>query len=375
MHITKIRIRAVNIPLVKSYAVAVVGIVETTRSVVVELFTNQGIVGVGETDPELMFTGESQGTVITVLREHIGPAVLGMDPFDLEALHAKMDTICVGNYFAKASIDLACHDIQGKCLNVPVYKLLGGAVQERISIMWSLGSSPVDSNVRDAVAKVEEGYKTIGLKIGSLTPEQDVERVQAVRKAVGGDVRIRCDANQAWTPLTAVSTIKRLEEFNIAMIEQPVPAWDVDGMAEVRASVNIPVGVDEGLCSPRDALRLVQAKAADFFSIKTTKLGGLLPSRKVAAIVEAAGGGIFMNSMIEMGISVMSGLNFAVSSRNLFPVGHALTSVRRLKDDILKEPVPYDGTEILAPKDRVGLGVELNEEKMDRYGIGETWVR
>lgn len=158
------------------------------------------------------------------------------------------------------------------------------------------------------------------------------------------------------------------------MIEQPVPAWDVEGMAEVRASVGIPVGVDEGLCSPHDALRLVQARAADFFSIKTTKLGGILPSRKVVAIVETAGGKIFVNSMIEMGISVMSGLNFAVSARNLFPIGHALTSVRRLKDDIIQNPVPYEGTEILAPTDRVGLGVELDEEKMRRYGIGEVWV-
>jgi L-alanine-DL-glutamate epimerase-like enolase superfamily enzyme len=374
MKITKIRIRGVNIPLIKPYTVAVVGTIETTRSVVVELFTDQGTVGVGETDPELMFTGESQGTVMIVLRDHIGPAVLGMDPFDLETIHTRMEAMSVGNYFAKAAIDLACHDIQGKFLNIPVYKLLGGAVQERISIMWSLGSDSVESNVRDALKKAEEGYGTIGLKVGNLPPEQDVERVRAVRKAVGDGVLIRCDANQAWTPPVAISTIRRLEESNIAMIEQPVPAWDVEGMAEVRASVGIPVGVDEGLCSPHDALRLVQARAADFFSIKTTKLGGILPSRKVVAIVETAGGKIFVNSMIEMGISVMSGLNFAVSARNLFPIGHALTSVRRLKDDIIQNPVPYEGTEILAPTDRVGLGVELDEEKMRRYGIGEVWV-
>lgn len=375
MKICKIRIRCINVPLLKKYIVSGLGAIESTQSVVIEMFTDEGITGLGETDPALSFTGESQQTVVTVLRYHLGPAVLGMDPFDLEAIHARMNAICVGNPFAKAAIDLACHDIQGKYLGVPVYKLLGGLVRERIPIMWSLGSGDVESNVRDAIQRVQEGYKTVGLKVGTLAPVEDVKRVQAVREAVGDDILIRCDANQAWITMEAISIIRKLEKFDIAMIEQPVPSWNVEGMARIRASVNVPISVDEGLCSPREALRMVQAGAADVFSIKTTKLGGLLPSRKVAAVVEAAGGLMFINSMIELGISVMSGLHFAVSSRNLFPIGHALTSVRRLKDDILKTPVPYEGTDIIAPKDRVGLGVELDEEKMRRYLVGDVcWV-
>ncbi len=375
MKIDKIRLRCINVPLLKHYTVSGLGTVETTQSVIVELFTDEGIVGVGETDPALSFMGESQQTVVTVLRHHLGPAILGMDPFNIEAIHTRMNNICVRNLFAKAAIDLACHDIQGKYLGVPVYKLLGGLVRERIPIMWSLGSDDVEGNVRDAIQRVREGYKTVGLKVGTLAPDQDVKRVRAVREAVGDDILIRCDANQAWTTIEAIPTIKKLEEFNVAMIEQPVPAWDLEGMTRIRASVNVPVSADEGLCSPRDALRLIQARAADVFSIKTTKLGGLLPSRKVAAVVEAAGGVMFINSMIELGISVMSGLHFAASSRNLFPIGHALTSVRRLKDDILKNPIPYEGTEIIVPKDRVGLGVELDEEKMRRYLIGDIyWV-
>ncbi len=374
MIITKIRIRGVNVPLLKNYTIAVMGTIETTESVVVELFTDQGIVGVGETDPSLVFTGESQRTVMTALRYHIGPAVLKKDPFDIEAIHASMDSVCTGNNFAKAAIDLACHDIQGKFLNIPVYKLLGGLVRDSIPILWSLGSDSIESNIKDAAKRIEEGYTTLGLKLGFLPPEKDVERVRAVRKAVGENIFLRCDANQAWTVPVAISVIRRLEEFNIAMIEQPVPAWDVEGMAEIRSAVNVPVGVDEGLCSPHDALRLVRAKAADFFSIKTTKLGGLLPSKKVAAIAEAAGNKLFINSMIEMGISVMSSLHFAVSTTKLFPTGHALTSVRRLKDDILKDPVPYIDTNITAPTHSVGLGVELDEEKMRRYGVGEIWV-
>jgi muconate cycloisomerase len=159
------------------------------------------------------------------------------------------------------------------------------------------------------------------------------------------------------------------------MIEQPLPRWDINGLAQVVREVNIPVGVDESLSSPRDALNIIQAKAADFYSIKTTKQGGLLNAKKIAGMVGAAGGKLFVNSMIEMGVSVMSGLHFAASTPGLFDIGHALTSVRRLADDILKEPVFYEGAEIVVPQGRVGLGVELDEMKMAKYSVGDFWVK
>jgi len=146
-------------------------------------------------------------------------------------------------------------------------------------------------------------------------------------------------------------------------------------MAEIVRSVNIPIGVDESLSSTQDAMRIIKKRAADFFSIKTTKQGGLLNAKKIAVLVQASGGTMFINSMIEMGVSVMSGLNFAASTPGLFEIGHALTSVRRLRDDILKEPVIYDGTQIVVPQDRVGLGVELDEKKMSQYKVGEYWLK
>ncbi len=369
MKITRIKVSAVNIPLIKNYTISMVGMVSTSRSVVVELTTDEGLVGVGETDPELMFSGESQETVMTVLRHHLGPALLGHDPLDLTALHQRMDAICVGNNFAKAAFDLACHDVLGKHLNVPAYRLYGGLVNDRIEVMWSLGSDSIEANVADAVQRVEEGYKTIGLKVGTLEPKEDIARVQAVRKAIGDDILIRCDANQAWTADQAIPIIQRMADYAICMIEQPVPYWDIEGLAKVRTSVNVPVAVDEGFRSPRDAVKLIQADAADIFSIKTTKLGGLHPSFQAAKIIDAAGRKIFVNSMIEMGISTMSSLNLAAAQKSLFPCGHAMNSVRRLKDDILKDPVPYAGQQITVPTDRSGLGVDLDEKKMQAYTV------
>jgi muconate cycloisomerase len=285
-----------------------------------------------------------------------------------------MDAVCVENHFAKAAIDLACHDILGKSLDAPVYQLLGGLLRDRVPIMWSLGSEPPEVNSREAAQKVDEGYQTIGVKLGVMSPDVDVARVAEVRRAVGPRVQIRCDANQGWTAATAIATIQRLTEHGVAMIEQPVPRWDLEGMAQVVRSAVIPVGADESLASQADALRLIKNRAADFYSIKTTKQGGLLNAKKIAAMVQAAGGRLFVNSMIEMGVSVMSGLHFAASTPGLFEIGHALTSVRRLKDDILKDPVQYDGAEIIVPQDRTGLGVELDPDKMARYSVGSFWI-
>ena len=371
MKITRIRVREVAIPLLKSYTISRVGTLTKTGSVVLEMDTDQGLTGVGESDPALMFTGESQHTVMAVLRHHLGPSILGRNPLELEQLHGLMDSICVGNPFAKATIDLACHDITGKFLNVPVYQLYGGLVSESIEVMWSLGSDSVEANVEDAVRRVEEGYRTIGLKVGTLEPKYDIARVRAVRKAVGEDIQIRCDANQAWGAAEAIETIRRMEEFDICMVEQPVAGWDIEGLARVKASVNVPVAVDEGLHSPLDALTIIKADAADIFSIKTTKMGGLLPTWKTASIIQAAGRKVFVNSMIELGVSVMSGLNFAVSNPSLFQSGHALNSVRRLQDDILADPPPYEGNKILAPRGRAGLGVALDQKKMSKYAVSE----
>lgn len=375
MKIKAIKASAINIPTLKSYQVAVMGTVNSTQSVIVEVFTDEGLTGIGETDPALMFTGESQQTVMTMLKHHIGPAILDCDPMQIEAIHSRLDSVCVGNPFAKAAIDLACHDLMGKALGVPVYQLLGVMARERIPVMWSLGSETPEINAREAESKVESGYKTIGLKLGNYPPDVDVERVARVRKAVGEGIQLRCDANQAWDVSTAIETIRRLEEFGVAMIEQPLPKWDLEGLAHIKSSVDIPLGVDESLTSVHDALRIIQTDAADFYSIKTTKHGGLHNSKKIAALVQTSGGELFVNSMIEMGVSVMSGLHFAASTPDLFKIGQALNSVRRLKDDILKEPVLYEGGDIIVPQNRIGLGVELDEKKMDKYKVGELWIK
>lgn len=372
MRIVKIEASTVGLQLVKPYVTADhagQGMTEK-RCVVLRMTTDDGLRGLGESDPDPLFTYESPETVMAIIRHRLGPAVLGMDPRNTVSLHAKMDTEILGWSFAKAPIDVAAHDILGQALGVPVYQLLGGKLRDRVPMIWPIGGAVPEENAREAVAKVEEGYRSLHIKVGALGPDIDVARVKAIRKAVGEDIPLMIDANQGWDRSTALRTIRRLEEFDPSMVEQPVPAWDLESMASIQASVDVALSADECLHSIHDAVELIHRDAARTFSLKTGKCGGLLRTRQVAAIAEAAGVPCFVNSMIEMGISVAASLHLAACVPNLVNHGHALMSNLRIKEDILApSSFKYAGKDILIPEDCVGLGITLNEVELDKRTV------
>jgi muconate cycloisomerase len=278
-----------------------------------------------------------------------------------------MDQALPGWPFAKAPIDLAAHDLAAQALDVPLHQLLGGRLRERIPMIWPIGGDTPEANVLEARAKIAEGYRSLHIKIGALHPDVDVARVRSIREAVGEEIPLMLDANQGWDRTTALRTIRRLEPFQPSMVEQPVPAWDLDGMASIQAAVGVPISADEVLHGTHEAMTLIRHCAAQVFSLKHGKCGGLFRTRQIAAMAEAAGIPCFVNSMIEMGISVAASVHLAASLPNLVQHGHALMSNLRIQEDILVDgSFRYDGRDILVPTDRPGLGVQLDEEKLRR---------
>ena len=374
MQIVRIEVATVRVELVKPYVTAdYKGQGMTGKPcVVLRMTTDNGLTGIGESDPFPTFTYESPESVMEIIRHQLGPAVLGMDPSNLVALHAKMDTVIPAWPFAKAPIDIAAYDILGQALGVPVYQLLGGQVRDRIPLLWPLGGDTPEANAQEAAQKVGEGYGSLHIKLGALSPEVDVARVKAISEAVGSEIPLMIDINQGWDYSTAVRTIRQLEAFNISMIEQPVPAWNLDDMAKIQAAVDLPISADESLHSIQEAMNLIRHDAARVFSLKTGKCGGLFRTRQIAAMAEAAGLPCFVNSMIEMGVSVIASLHLAASVPNLVNHGHALMSNLRIKEDILvPDSFQYDGKDIVVPQDCRGLGVKIDEEKLAQRTIDQ----
>ncbi len=283
--------------------------------VVVRLDSDDGVAGVGEASPLKHFTGESIGIIRTALGEDLLPAVRGLDPLDIVAAHQRMDAALPANSSAKAAVDMALYDLAARIQGLPVHKLLGGAVRTRVPITRPLGILSIEEAVRQALLYAGAGHRTLKLKVG-VDADSDVARVRAVREAVGPDVAIRIDANQGYDLSTAMRVVESLHDVRIEYFEQLLPAGQLRGLARLR-SLGARVAVDESLHSPADALRLVEAEAADVFVIKLIKTGGLWPALQIAAIAAAAGVGCTVVSPYDMQFGAAHGLHLAASLPNL----------------------------------------------------------
>lgn len=237
-------------------------------------------------------------------------------------------------------------------------------------MIWPIGGGTPQANAQEALSKVTEGYRSLHIKLGALQPTEDVARVKAIREAIGPEIPLMVDVNQGWDRSTALRTIRQLEPFGLSMVEQPLPAWDQEGMALIQSAIDTPLSADESLHSTQEAIALVREDAVRVFSLKIGKCGGLFRTRQIAALAEAAGIPCFVNSMIEMGISVAASLHLAASIPNLVNHGHALMSNLRIKKDILTTGTfLYDAKDILIPQDCKGLGIEIDYEELEQRTI------
>ena len=324
--------------------------------VILEVKTDDGIVGYGEatTMPEWggdfgRYYGESYETTEVVIRDNLFPAIMGMDPFDIDLIHHRMDKAIRGFVYAKAAIDIALYDIMGKALDKPVYKLLGGQHRKAIPIAHSLGVVlDIEAAVDEAVAACGEGIKTIKMK-GGLDPVRDMELMEKLRKAVGPHINILVDANQGYpTAKDAIKWGKRMDRFDLQYLEQPVEGFDQ--LREVTRMLEVPVCADESCWTPTDALDIVAKHAADYISIYVTKAGGLYPARTVAKIAECAGIRCNVNGSGEFGVGTAANLHMACCGANIdlasvFPITHVegcpeqtKVAARWYTDDIITKP-------------------------------------
>ncbi|HHY47788.1 MAG TPA: hypothetical protein GX506_10890 [Firmicutes bacterium] len=360
MKIARIEAIIVRMPLRKAFNINLASVTYKDH-VVVRVFTDDGFVGIGEAAPLPQFSGEAGDAMVSIIKENLAPAVVGLDPFDIEKIVSAMDGAIAGHNLAKSAIDFAVYDLMGKSIGKPVAKLLGGCVRETVPLCWAVGIGKPDDVIAEALDKVKEGYRCLKLKIG-LNPKEDIERVRLVREAVGDEIKLRVDANQGYRPDTAIPTLRKMERYELQYAEQPVPKWDLDGMARVAASVGVPIMADESVFNLNDAVEIVRRRAASVINIKVGKLGGLYKSKKVAAIAEAADIACMVGSMLEAGIGTVAAAHFAASTQN---VGYECELIGSLMydRDIIADELDIEGGVFRIPQS-AGLGVGVAHEPL-----------
>lgn len=372
MKIIGIEIIPVRLPLTEPFVISY-GTFPDVESALVRIETDGGHTGWGEATPDPHVTGETFGGVVETLKV-IAPALLGRDPHDRTAAMRAVDARCGGAPTAKAALDIALHDVLGRITGLPVWALLGGRARDHLTISRVVSMKAPDAMAADAIRHVAAGFRTVKLKVGDFNnPRQDVQRVAAVREALGPETRIKIDVNQGWrTSGVAIAAARAMAAYEPEYIEQPVDWRDLEGLADVRRACGLPIMADEALHDARDALRAVQLRACDLINIKLMKSGGLLGALALNAIAETAGIVCQVGTMVESSIASAAGLHLALALDNVHTV--EMGGPLMLAEDIGPLRNHYNRDRVTVPSGP-GLGFEPDEAVIVRFAGQRTWIR
>ncbi len=336
--------------------------------VLVRVRTEDGLVGIGEgvTAGGPWWGGESVETMKAILDAHLGPLAVGEDASRVQPLRQKLDRLVAGNPYAKCALEMALLDLVGKSLGVPIAALLGGLCRDRIPCQWALATGQLEADIAEAEEKIAAGLHTqFKVKMGRGDPEADTERVAATARALAGRAKVRVDLNEAWDEATSRRFLPRLADAGVDLVEQPIPRWNLDGMARLAEALPIPLMADESLWTLPDALEIVRRRAAGVLSLKVQKSGGLLTPKKMAVLAEAAGVPCFGGSSLESSVGNAACAQLWATIPNL-PFGCENFGPAWLADDLVIEPVRIRDGALEVPT-APGLGITLDEDKVAHY--------
>jgi L-alanine-DL-glutamate epimerase-like enolase superfamily enzyme len=328
---------------------------EHLETTVVEVVDDEGRRGYGEAPQVWRVTGESLAGAEACLSGPLADLVRGRPLDDLAGLARDLEGAVVGNWGAKAAMDVALHDLAAQAAGVSLVELLGGpSGEQRVPTDVTVSSGEPDEIAATTTKRTAEGFTVLKLKVGT-DAATDVARVRAVRDAAP-DARIRVDANQGWTPHEAIRVIRALEDavLGIVLVEQPVARYAVDGLARVTAAVDTPVMADESVFAPRDLAAVIERRAADLVNVKLAKCGGLGVARDLLETARAAGMGTIVGSMMEgpIGVGAAAALVAAVGTSHVSDLDAAWWAA----SSPVSGGATYDGGVIVLPAG-AGLGI------------------
>ena len=334
----------------------------------IRIETDEGIVGYGEAPSSVIvgFYGETLETVTRSIRSVIAPKLIGEDPLNIRKLTSIMDIAQGNSFIAKTGIDLALYDLIGKILKVPVCTLLGGKQRDKVMACSEIGIVRSDQMVAEASRLVEMGFKCIKIKAGA-DPEDEMKGIPKVRDAVGDQIELRVDPNAGWSREETVRATRTLLRCNVRYLEQPLPGWDLEGLAWIRKSTGMPIMVDESVWTPQDVVRVAKADAADFVNIKITKTCGLKKAIEVYDTATACGLPCVIGTELESCMGMPAKLHIAAALEKL-PLACEFTEIAFQKM-ALEGQMKLDGKGMLEVPTGHGLGVAPAFNLIEQHSV------
>lgn len=358
----------VDVPTVRRHKLSNTSVAAQSY-VIVQLRLANGTVGIGEaaTLGGPRWSEESVEGIKSTIDTYLAPAIIGHRADRIAAAGIRMDAAAQRNNAAKAAIETALFDAVGQTLGLPISALLGGAVRDRMPVLWTLASGDPVQETDEAERKLAERlHRRFKVKIGAQAPVADMARMAHLTRALGDRAELIVDANQAWDEATAARCLPQLHDMGVALVEQPVPAWNVAAMARLRARPGTPpLLVDEGVFTPHDMAVTGAAGAADAVSLKLVKHAGLIGLQRVAAVAEAFGVALYGGCLLESSVGAAAHLHAFATLRDL-AWGCEHFGPQILVGDLVTEPLRFADYDIHLPSGP-GLGVTLDPDKMRAY--------
>ncbi len=359
--IKQVELFKLSIPLFEPFITSL-GTEESAENVVVRISTDKGLTGWGECSPYMPINGESQDTCF-IVGQYFAKVLKGKNALDVEACIQLMDAVIYGNTSIKSAFDMALYDLAAQYAGVPLYKFLGGNNSKTIITDYTVSISNPQKMAADAIKIKEQGYPAIKVKLGK-NGKTDVERMKAIRAAVGNEIPLRIDANQGWSVEEAIETLNALAPLDIQHCEEPIARWDFMNLPKVKKASPIPIMADESCGDEHDAARLIALNACDYFNIKLCKSGGIYKGLKMVKLAEAAHIHLQVGAMIESRLAMTGFAHFALCSPSI--VHFDFDTALMIKEDPVSGGIVYQPNGVIQVPDTPGLGAVIDEDWLGR---------
>ena len=361
--IHKIEIFPTEIKLNEPFVISK-GALTHARNTVIKIYANDGTYGVGECCPYRSIHGETQTGTVAFAKD-LAKALIGANPLEIRKHVALMDKMIAGNASVKCAFDMALYDLAAKLQDVPLYVFLQGDNNKKIYTDNTVGLLSVDDMVERAIRFKEMGFPVLKVKLGERPFSKDVERMEAIRTAIGDKIDLRIDANQGWNYLEAASALDAMADLNIQHCEEPIRAGHISDQTRLTARSPIPVMADETVFNHKDAIEIIQMHAADMINIKLGKSGGICNAMKIAAIAQAADMYCQVGSFSESRLGITALVHFDLAWDNI--IYHDLDSPLMLSEDPVTGGMEYHKDWSVTVTDTPGHGADFDPVFLRRF--------
>jgi L-Ala-D/L-Glu epimerase len=356
MNIVQIDIFKYSIPMVP-FTIAT-GTMHFAQNIFLRVYVANGVYGVGECSAFPMIAGETQNTCFEMAKD-FAQLWKNKDATAIEERMNELHAFTAFNYTIKSAFDMALYDLAAKKVNLPLYQYLGGEGSRRpLETDITVGISTPSQMAQQAKEFVDKGFRIIKIKLGKQ-PEEDVERVKQIRKAVGDSIALRIDANQGWNFDQADYALNHLAAYQIDFCEQPMRHWADHLLPELKKRSPIKIMADESVFTHHDANRLITQQACDYVNIKLAKSGGILEAIKINEVCQQNNIACMMGGMLESRVALTAFAHFATAFNNVLFYDMDTCLLGHTTDPVLNGAT-YQGYQVCLPNG-IGIGADVEE--------------